>query len=93
LNLLPQKPPHSSQIEDSNLVASKTSDSTCKEKVPQQQGQDIGNPTSNLLVEIVDHAVACSFTRAGGFVWKYFPLSAYFDNNEDAVIPCMGALI
>jgi len=60
--------------------------------VPQQQGQDIGNPTPNLVVEIEDHAVDCSFTRAGGFVWKYFPLSACFDNNENAVISCTGAL-
>ena len=60
--------------------------------MPQQQGQDIGDPTSNSLFEIEDHAVACSCTWAGGFVWKYFPLLACFDNNEDAVIPCTGAL-
>jgi len=92
LKLLPRKPHHSSQTEDSNFVGNKTIDSNRKEKVPQQQGQDIGNPTPNLVVEIEDHAVDCSFTRAGGFVWKYFPLSACFDNNEDAVIPCTGPL-
>jgi len=44
--------------------------------MPQQQGQDIGSPTSNLVVGIEDQAIACSFTRAGGFRWEYFPLLA-----------------
>jgi len=61
-----------------------------KETVLQPQGQDIGNPTSNLVVEIEDHAIACSFTRAGGFMWEYSPFSACFDNNEDVVIPYTG---
>jgi len=87
LNLLPRKPHESSQTGDSNLVANKTIDSSRKDEVPQQRGQDIGKPTSNLVVEIEDHEVACSFTWAGGFVWKYCPLSACFDNNKDAVIP------
>jgi len=92
LNLFPWKPPHSSQTGDSNLVANKTIDSSRKEKVPLQHGLDIGSPTSNLVVEVQDHKVACSFTRAGGFVWKYSPLSACFDNTEDTVIPCTGTL-
>jgi len=90
LNLLPQKLFHSSQTGDSNLVANKTINSSREEKVPQQQGQDIGCPTSYLVVEIEDHAVACSFTRAGGFVWKYFPLATCFNNNKDFVIACTG---
>jgi len=62
LILLYRKPPHSSQTGDSNLVAKKTIDSSLKEKMPQQQSQDIGSPTSNLVVEVEDHQVACSFT-------------------------------
>jgi len=91
-NLLPRKPPHSLQTGVTNLVANKTIDSSCKERVPQQQSKDIGNPTSILMLEIEDHAIARSFTRAGRFMREYYPLSACFNNNEDAVIPCTGTL-
>jgi len=46
LNLLPLTPPHSLQTGDSNVFANTTIDSSCKEKVPQQQGQDINRPPS-----------------------------------------------
>ena len=52
LNLLSYTPPHSTQTGDSNLVVNTTIDSSRKEKVPQQQGQDIGRPTSNLVVKV-----------------------------------------
>jgi len=59
LNVLRRKLPHNSQTGDSNLVANKTINSSRKEKVPQQQGQDIGNPTSNLVVETEYHETSC----------------------------------
>jgi len=92
LNLLPWKPTHSSQTGDSNLVANKTLNNSSKETVLKQQGQDIGNPMPNLVVDFEDRAIACSFTRACGFIWEYFPLLACFDYNEDNVIPCTGTL-
>jgi len=49
LNLPYINPP--SQTGDSHLVAYTTIDSTRKEKVQQQQGQDIGLPASNLVVK------------------------------------------
>jgi len=79
LNLFPQKLPHSSQTGDSNLVANKTINSSRKEKVQQQQGQDIRSPPSNLLIKVRQSLAISpghwgfvlklkSFTRAGGFV-------------------------
>jgi len=60
--------------------------------VPQQQGQDIGRPTSNLVVKVVQSPAISpghwgfvlkmkSPTRAVGFVWKYLPLSECCNNN------------
>jgi len=50
LNLPYINPP--SQTGDSHLVAYTAIDSNRKEKVQQQQGQDIGRPESNLLVKV-----------------------------------------
>jgi len=64
--------------------------------VPQQQGQDMGSTTSNLVVEdVVDHEVSCSFTcglvlKRSLSLLKRLHLPAFFDNNEDDVIPCTG---
>jgi len=44
-------------IEDSNLIANRTIDSSRKDKVPQQQDQDIGSPTSNLVVKVTQSPV------------------------------------
>jgi len=67
-------------------------DSSRKEKVQQQQGQDIGRPASNLVVKVM-HSPAISPghwgfvlkmrspTRAGGFVWKYSPLLECWNDN------------
>jgi len=79
--------------------------------VPQQQGQDIGRPTSNLVVKVTQSPAISpdhwgfvwkmgSPTRAGGFVWKYSPLSECCNDNlfwhaemtADTVIPCSGTL-
>jgi len=92
LNLLSYTPPHSTQTGDSNLVANTTINSSRKEKVPQQQGQDIGRPTSNLVVKVTQSlAISPSHrgfvlkmrspTRSGGFVWKYLPLSECCNDN------------
>jgi len=50
LNLLPINPP--SQTGDSHLVAYTTINNRCKQKVQQQQGQNIGRPASNLVVKV-----------------------------------------
>ena len=61
-------------------------DSSRKEKVQQEQGQEIGLPASNLVVKVTQSPVISpghwgfvlkmkSPTRAGGFTWKYSPLS------------------
>jgi len=53
---------NSSQTVDSNLNANRTIDSIRKKRV--LQGQDKGNPTSNLEFEVVeDHEVSGSFWR------------------------------
>jgi len=56
-----------------------TIDSSCKDKVPQQQDQDIGSPMSNLVVKVTQSPITspghwgyvlklkCS-ARDGGFV-------------------------
>jgi len=62
LNLLPINPP--SQTGDSHLVAYTTIDSSRKEKVQRQQGQDIGRPASKFGGQ--SHAVAGYFTRSLG---------------------------
>jgi hypothetical protein len=60
--------------------------------VPQQQDQDIGSPTSNLVVKVTQSLAispghwGCvlkikSLTQAGGFVWKYSPLLECCNNN------------
>jgi len=80
------------QTADSNSIANATIDSSRKEKVPQQQDQDIGSPTSNLVVKVTQQpAISLSHwgyvlklksgTRAGGFVWKYSPLLTCFSGN------------
>jgi len=90
LNLLPMNPP--SQTGDSHLVAYTTIDSSRKEKVPQQQGQDIGRPASNLVVKVTQSPAISpghwgfvlkmrSPTRASGFVWQYSPLSECCNDN------------
>jgi len=92
LNLLSYTPPHSTQTGDSNLVTNTTIDSSRKEKVPQQQGQDIGCPTSNLVVKVTQSLAISpghwgfvlkmrSPTWSGGFVWKYSPLSECCNDN------------
>jgi len=79
--------------------------------VPQQQDQDIGSPTSNLVVKVTQSLAISpghwgvvlklkSCAQAGGFVWKYSPLSACGNGNlfrhaattAAAVIPCKGTL-
>ena len=104
LNLPYINPP--SQTGDSHLVAYKTIDSSRKEKVQQQQGQDKGLPASNLVVKVTQSLVISpghwgfvlkmrSPTRAGGFAWKYSPLSECCNDNPfrhtettvDTVIP------
>jgi len=90
LNLLPINPP--SQTGDSHLVAYTTIDSSRKEKVQRQQGQDIDGPASNLVVEVPQSPAISpgrwgfvlkmrSPTWASGFVWKYSPLSECFNDN------------
>ena len=92
LNLLSYTTPHSTQTGDSNLVANTTIDSNRKEKVPEQQRQDIGRQTSNLVVKVTQSPAISpghwgfvlrmkSPTRAGGFVWKYSPLSECCNDN------------
>jgi len=60
--------------------------------VPQQHGQDIGRPTSNLVVQDTQSPAISpghwgfvlmmrSPTRSGGFVWKYSPLLECGNNN------------
>ena len=67
-------------------------DSNRKEKVQQQQEQDIGLPASNLVVKVPQSPVISpglwgfalkmrSPTRAGGFAWKYSPLSECCNDN------------
>jgi len=104
LNLPYINPP--SQKGDSHLVAYTTIDSSRKEKVQEQQGQDIGLPASNLVVKVAQSLAISpghwgfvlkmrSPTRAGGFVWKYSPLSECCNDNPfrhtattvDTVIP------
>ena len=46
LNLLPLTPPHSLQTGDSNVFANTTINSSHKEEVPPQKGQDIDRPPS-----------------------------------------------
>jgi len=82
LNLLSYTLPHTLQTGNSNFVANTTIDSSHKDKVPQQQDQDLGNPTSNLVVKVTQSPVISpghwgyvlklkSSARAGRFVWKY----------------------
>ena len=97
---------------DSHLVAYTTIDSSRKEKVQQQQGQDISRPASNLVVKVTQSPAISpghwgfvlkmrSPTRAGGFVWKYSPLSEFCNDNlfrhavitADTVIPCSSTLV
>jgi len=79
LNLLSYTLPHSKQTGDSNLVTNTTIDSSRKEKVLQQQEQDIGCPTSNLVGKVTRSLDISpghwgfvlkmrSPTRSGGFV-------------------------
>jgi len=68
LNLLPYTLNHSLQTGDSNLVANTTIDSSRKEKVPQQQGLDIGRPLSNLVVKVTKSPAISPGHR--GFVSK-----------------------
>jgi len=63
LNLIAINP--SSQTGNSNLVAEKTINSSRKEKVQQQQGQDIGRPASNLVVNVTQ-SPAISVSVTGG---------------------------
>ena len=75
-----------------------TIDISLQEKVQQQQWQDIGRPASNLVVKVL-HPPAISPghwgfvlkmrspTRAGGFVWKYSPLSGWDGNLESRKNP------
>jgi len=90
LNLPYINPP--SQTGDSHLVAYTTISSNRKEKVQQQQGQDIGRPASNLVVKVTQSMAISpghwgfvlkmrSPTRAGGFVWKYSPLLECCNSN------------
>jgi len=77
-----------------------------------QQGQDIGRPASNLVVKVTQSPAISpghwgfvlkmrSPTRAGGFVWKYSPLSKCCNDNlfrhatttADTVIPCSSTLV
>jgi len=71
--------------------------------MPQQQGQDIGSPTSNLGVKVTQSPAISpghwrfvlklkSFTRNGGFVFKYSLVSTCCNDNADAVISCTGTL-
>jgi len=90
LNLPSINPP--SQTGDSHLDAYSPIDSNRKEKVQQQQGQDIGCPASNLVVKIPQSpaispghwgfVLKMRFpTRACGFVWKYLPLLECCNDN------------
>ena len=78
-----------------------------------QQGQDIGRPASNLVVKVTQSPAISlghwgfvlkkmrSPTRAGGFVWKYSPLSECCNVNlfrhtattVDTVIPSSSTLV
>jgi len=80
------------QTGDSDLVTNRTIDSSRKDKVPQQQDQDIGSPTSNLVVKVTQSPAISpghwgyvlklkSSARAGGFVWKYSPFLACCNGN------------
>ena len=69
--------------------------------MPQQQGQDIGSPTSNLVVKVTQSPaispghwgfVLKLKSYPGGFVFKYSPLLVCCNDNADAVIPCTGTL-
>jgi len=79
-------------IGDSNLVPNKTIDNSRKEKVLQQQDQDISSPTSNLVVKVTQSLLISpghwgyvfklkSRAWAGGFMWKYSPSSACCNGN------------
>jgi len=113
LNLLSYTPPHTLQTGDSNLVTNTTIDRSRKYKVPQQQDQDIvsvaqrqiwwSKSHSRRLFHLVTGKSVLklkSSARAGGFVWKYSPLSACCNGNlfrhasttTAAVIPCKGTL-
>jgi len=81
-----------SDARDPHSVAYTTIDSSRKEKVQQQQGQDIGLPASNLVVKVPQSLVISpchwgfvlkmrSPTRAGGFAWKYSPLLECCNDN------------
>jgi len=52
LNLIPLTPPHSLQTGDSNVFANTTINSSCKEKVLQQQGKDTDRPPSLLPLPV-----------------------------------------
>jgi len=92
LNLLSYTLPHSTQTGDLNLVPNTTINSSRKKKVWQQQGQDMGHPTSHLVVKVTQLPAISpghwgfvlkmrSPTRVGGFVWKYSPLLECCNNN------------
>jgi len=69
--------------------------------VPQQQGQDIGSPASNLVVKVTQSPVISPGhwgfvlklkSYPGGFEFKYSPLLVCCNDNADAVIPFTGTL-